>query len=335
MIKKDIVVHHGDADGYCSAGLISLLNRKAGLQPPVYITANYGAGGAQTAETALRILEGQDATAGVLYVLDFSFSNGDMKKLVSALSPERLVYLDHHATSRAEMGEWAKIAAIAGVTEGYVQNIEGECGASLTLKHIKYRMPELKTDPCMANVEQVVRMCKDYDLWTHKNHHSMPFVTGVSVSMPHPEVWRKILVSGSLWKKYEAMGYGITRQQEVMAKKIAAAVKEEDVRNFDGCRTLVLNLNAQFTNIVSHKVIERAGVDAVLSYSMSGLKDVYISMRTADGCDWFDAGRFMRKWFGGGGHKHAAGGRAESFAEFCGKLESAERAPEPEQGFEL
>lgn len=44
-MAKDVVIFHNDADGYCSAGLISLLNKKLNKEQPIYVKAHYGIAG--------------------------------------------------------------------------------------------------------------------------------------------------------------------------------------------------------------------------------------------------------------------------------------------------
>ena len=320
--SKDLVIHHNDADGYCSAGLISLLNRRIGRNTPLYYCAKYGEEAEAVTNLEHLLKETETDKVEALYILDFSFPNETLLSIVELLKPAKVIYLDHHATSREEMRKWhemVKNKQIPGAPECFTQNVNSECGASLTLKHVKYCCPALKQN---RNVEYVVELCKDYDLWIQKNKNSMPFVTGISADMPHPEIWRKVLTTENLWKKYAAMGAGILKQQIALAKQILRNPENMEIREIGGCKVLVHNLNPQWVNLVSHTIVENSSIEAVISYSINGLKNVAVSIRSADRCE-LHCGELMRKYFSGGGHKHAAGGRAASFAEFCSLLEAA------------
>ena len=255
---------------------------------------------------------------------DMSKNIENMLEIAEKFKPSKVVYLDHHATSKDDMNKWHEMAKnhlIPGKPECFTQNINTECGASLTLKHVRYRCHELRQN---HNIEYVVSLCKDYDLWIQKYKNSMPFVTGISADMPHPEVWRKVLTSEKLWQKYAAMGTGILKQQIALAKQILRNPENMEIKTINGCKVLVLNLNPQWVNLVSHTIVENSDIDAVISYSINGLKNVAVSIRSAERCD-MHCGEFMKKYFAGGGHKHAAGGRSASFNEFCKTLGYAEK----------
>ena len=319
-IRKDIVIHHNDADGYCSAGLISLLNRKLGVEAPIYNVGKYGAEKTISEDIETK-LEGSKIET--LYILDFSFPNEILVELCEKYAPTRIVYLDHHATSKDMMQKWDNLVREGKVPNNpncYTLNHNSECGASLTLKHVRYRCKELRNNKA---IERIVNLVKDYDLWLHKYKNSLYFVTGVSLDLPNVEIWRKILTSEELWKKYAAMGAGIIKQQKAQAKKILKNPENLSRKTFGDCKVLILNQPAQWINIVSHEIVENSEFEAVISYCIMGLNDVMVSIRTSDSSN-FDSGEFMRRYFGGGGHMHAAGGRAESFAEFCRILEKAE-----------
>ena len=324
MPNRDLVIHHNDADGYCSAGLISLLNRRLNRDMPLYYYAKYGIEPQIIDELDKLMKESETEKVDTIYILDFSFTIDKMLEIAEKFKPSKVVYLDHHATSKDDMNKWHEMAKnhlIPGKPECFTQNINTECGASLTLKHVRYRCHELRQN---HNIEYVVSLCKDYDLWIQKYKNSMPFVTGISADMPHPEVWRKVLTSAKLWQKYAAMGTGILKQQIALAKQILRNPENMEIKTINGCKVLVLNLNPQWVNLVSHTTVENSDIDAVISYSINGLKNVAVSIRSAERCD-MHCGEFMKKYFAGGGHKHAAGGRSASFSDFCKTLGYAEK----------
>ena len=335
MPNRDLVIHHNDADGYCSAGLISLLNRRLNRDMPLYYYAKYGIEPQIIDELDKLMKESETEKVDTIYILDFSFQADILAQIAEKLRPAKIVYLDHHATAVNEMAKWsdtkriyadgfwtAHIKRIGGEpVECFTANNNKECGASLTLKHVRYRCHELRQN---HNIEYVVSLCKDYDLWIQKYKNSMPFVTGISADMPHPEVWRKVLTSAKLWQKYAAMGTGILKQQIALAKQILRNPENMEIKTINGCKVLVLNLNPQWVNLVSHTIVENSDIDAVISYSINGLKNVAVSIRSAERCD-MHCGEFMKKYFAGGGHKHAAGGRSASFNEFCKTLGYAEK----------
>lgn len=326
--KRDLVIFHDDADGYCSAGLVSVFNHIRKREMPIYYPIGYGYGDDienKLFEKMQREAKGID----VLYILDFSFPAVTLDNIAEKLSPWKIVYLDHHATARNEMAKWGEIKydrensfwgscvkRINGnLVECFTANNNAECGASLTWKHVKYQSSMIKGLKCAKNIDRTVRLCKDYDLWTHQDHNSMPFVTGISVSMPHPEEWRKILVSDTLWKKYIDMGKGIILQQKFFAKNVLKKNDKNEFVEYNGNKILLLNVPPQWTNIVSNTVSENSCYDGVLCYSITGISGVSVSLRTSAECE-LDAGVFMKEFFYGGGHKHAAGGRASDFNMF-------------------
>ena len=330
MSKRDFVIFHDDADGYCSAGLVSLLNytrEGKNYASPVFFPMSYGYG----EDIVRRIGDKAPEKTDILYILDFSFPAETVQKIMEELRPAKVVYLDHHATSREEMAKWSETSCkgrdwfwtphtkrLNGEpVDCFTANNNRECGASLTWKHVKKMLPEIKKNPCARNVEKVVRLCKDYDLWTHKDRDSMPFVTGISVNMPHPEQWRKVLTSDTLRRRYAVMGKGIIAQQKAVAKAILKKPDKHEGITYKGYKLLLLNIPSQWTNIVSSTIAENSDYDGVLCYSITGLGEngVFLSLRTAKDCE-LDAGQFMREYFSGGGHKHAAGGRAASFGVF-------------------
>lgn len=329
VAERDFVIYHDDADGYCSAGLVSLLNYirdGRGYVSPVFFPIGYGYG----EDVIRRMGEKASEKTNVLYILDFSFPAETVGKIVEELCPKKAVYLDHHATSREEMSKWGEtsckgrdwfwtshIKRLGGESiECFTANNNRECGASLTWKHVKKVLPEIKAMPCVRNIEKVVRLCKDYDLWTHKDRDSMPFVTGISVNMPHPEQWRKALMSDTLWHKYAVMGKGIIAQQKRYAKDVLKKRDKHECITHTGYKLLLQNVPPQWTNIVSDVINGESDYDGVLCYSLAGTyHQVALSLRTAADCE-LNAGQFMKDFFSGGGHKHAAGGRASSFGVF-------------------
>lgn len=323
-MARDIVIFHNDADGYCSAGLVSLLNKKLSNKQPIYLKVMYGIEDRiiDIVNGAIKPVpwgpKGSNDEMGTLYVLDFSFSAQTMMRLIKKLDPQRVVYLDHHATSVEQMSEFIEAVKKNNLrTECLVINKKSECGASLTWKHVKYRCPELKGN---KEIEYIVNLCKDYDLWIHKYRESLPFVTGVSIKIPHPEQWRRMLCSEGLYNKYTAIGKGVIKQQLELAKKIVRKPEKWETMCFNGAKTIILNINPQWVNIVSHELLDKTDLEAVLCYSISGLNKVHISMRSKGE---FDTGEFMQKWFQGGGHKHAAGGHANNYNNFCYLLQLA------------
>ena len=84
----------------------------------------------------------------------------------------------------------------------------------------------------------------------------------------------------------------------------------------------MLNIPHQWVNIVSHELLERSDFDAVLSYSVAG-RDEYVNVSMRAGKNrGLDCGEFMKKWFSGGGHAAAAGGRCAGIAEYLRQIEN-------------
>lgn len=350
----EVVIHHNDADGYCAAGLISVYRRFAAgpLGQTLFVEAAYGKENEILSKLPSIVgeLMGEERVSRVsrLYIVDFSLPCEILEALAKQLGNPVVIYLDHHATAKQMLEDWARsnYTSFSGESSATIY-ADKRSGCRLTMDYIlkEIEAEDVFCKSCgetsrvkdvLRKAGKIVYYCNDYDLWTHSDPASMHFVTGISLENPSVREWENLLCCGDT-KYYETMGSALIKQQKKFAGDYVSNRRPEHEKylHYDGHKIAVLNIPFSWTNIVSDEILKLGAADAVLSYCINGIHDgVKISMRSAqkEGC--INCGKLMEQYFHGGGHINAAGGRSPSYECFLRVLRSWEilgRKYEPEK----
>ncbi len=273
-MKKILVIHHNDLDGFCAAAVIAkFFNfQKADIE---FHSASYDD------ELPIDKLE----VAQWLYIVDFSFSPKRMNEIFELVPAIRITWIDHHKTAM----EYDYGVELEGVRE------IGKSGCELVWEFFypSEIMPE------------TVKLIGDYDCWRHEDKRSKPFYEAsknmLTVS-PGNHAWQSFLdedPSQRIVDGYLCLAYRDDYCEEMM-KRHGFEITVNGLRCFM-CNLLGFESGA-FGVRTQH-------YDAVIGFIQS--KDLYnysiYSTKTDVDC------ADIAKKFGGGGHKGAAGFSSKRF----------------------
>jgi hypothetical protein len=217
-----------------------------------------------------------------VYIVDFCLPLADMRGIRAEAS--EVIWLDHHASQQPVFD-----ALGWGVLD------TGECGASLTWKHLFPGEP----------APRVIDYIKDKDLWRWELPDSRAIAAGLEASFP------KDVFQGLLDADLARMAELGRPLLEALAKRVSAAVRTgvaiTEPYGLKGVRAFAVNCKADLNEIGDHICMPVAagglGYDLSIVYYNRHPRSWVHSLRSAPGtvdCGALAASR------GGGGHPNAA-----------------------------
>ena len=262
--------HKADLDGLCSAAIVKVWDREAGLFPMDY--------GDPVPWDAV-------PSGSSVMVVDFSFPMGDMERLDGERS---LVWIDHHKTAIAEAEE-------RGFNPAGKREV-GMAACELTWEYLFAPKPR----------PHAVTLLGRYDVWDFDPADDvLPFQYGVRRLRPQPgdEVWEFLMLGASR----ESYVQDLVRDGRVIldyeAQESARLVRECGfAARVWGLRLICLN-RLRANSRAFESVWDPKKFDAMLAFGWSGTKWMFSLYTEKPGVDVSE----VAKANGGGGHTGAAG----------------------------
>lgn len=277
---KTYCFYHNDHDGECSAAIFHSIYQDSITCIPVNYNIPF----------PFDILKEDDT----IYICDFSLQkDGEWNKLKNIVKDTtQIVWIDHHATAieEAEKLEWVK--NLRGIRR---TNASG-CG--LTWEWFYH-----------GDMPLAVKLFQDYDIWTFKygddtkNFHAA--VSALEDTRPTSEFWYKVLHTGytktKKVKKLIKIGKRIRAKEEIINEDILQNWGFEV--DFQGYSGIAINRNR--TGSLFFKSVAD-NYDVLLPFIFDG-QQYTVSLYATNKSQGIDWGQIAKIYYGGGGHKGAAG----------------------------
>lgn len=223
---------------------------------------------------------------GTLYIVDFSYSKDVLIKLRERF--QNIIVLDHHKTAKEELSHFLEVTY-----QGLEVHFDMKrSGALMTWN---YLFPK-KYPP------QLIRHISDRDLWKFELHGTA-FIHKALVSYPK---------TFALWDQFDLE---VLKKEGVTCERLYSQLVENICENpwmkeIDGQEVPVVNTSIAWSEIGAQLLVNNPDAPFVASFTVFE-DQVMWSLRSRKGSD-VDVSAIAKK-FGGGGHKHAAGFKAQRF----------------------
>lgn len=287
-----IAYHDNCIDGFTSAWVTTRALQKLGYKNAI-LAMNYDKASIAKMFAALKKYEFEK-----LVIVDFSLKF----KVIAALECQHpklnLLILDHHKTAfeeyapNMEVKKDSKLCIPINIGSIVLDN--NESGASLCWRHFNSK----------ENEPILVSYVRDYDLWRFDLGLETKWVNKylkmenktlarwdeITNRFEHPETFNLIL----------DVGKQLQEEHDKTVEEIAAGSKYVKLVNLTGD---FVKCPYEFTSDVGHALANKTGSYGLMYDWKNGDKDVKFSLRSNGDYDV----TVIAKYFGGGGHKNAAG----------------------------
>lgn len=279
---KPLVIYHANCDDGFGAAFAAWL--KFGDEAE-YLPATYG-------DFTWPVVTGRD-----VYILDFSFPRAEMEHTFTHAN--KVIWLDHHKTA-FEM--WCPGFDIEYGWTDWTDNKHitldnNKSGALLAWEYFWPRAP----------IPMLIQHIDDNDRWQFKISKTREFTAALR-TYPHDfEAWKKLRSQTETfgYDDFIASGEAVLRAQSQMLDLTLKATKRPititvSTERYEG---LAANLSVKvLQSDAGHILATESGTFGLLWYQMDNGR-VSCSLRSNGDYDV----SAIAKWFGGGGHKNAAG----------------------------
>ena len=219
-----------------------------------------------------------------VFVVDFSFSKDEMLYLHRA---GQLTWIDHHKSAIEKMKDYDD--ELEGLRE------IGKAGCELTWQWL---FPEREDMPL------AVFLLGRYDVWDHKDEHTLPFQYGVRQfdnTLPDNKIWEDLLgYQPFIIDEIIRNGKLILAYEKSQNAKYAASMSYE--AEFESYRAIIMN-KAFANSQAFDSVYDPEKHDIMILYGVKPGEFKYSIYCTKPDIDVSE----IAKKYGGGGHKGAAG----------------------------
>jgi oligoribonuclease NrnB/cAMP/cGMP phosphodiesterase (DHH superfamily) len=272
--NKVYVIHHGDG---CTDGLgAKYAAWKKFKDTAIYIPASYK-------DKPPEIESGSE-----VYIADFSYSRDFLRDLYAR--SEILKVLDHHKSAAEELQG-----------EPYATFDMNKSGAVLAWE---YFHPEEKIPEFFLRIQ-------DRDIWTWKFQDTKDILNGFSVLPQTVETIDSIAFNPSITEKsaleyLKETGSSVSLYTQQQVDKI---IESNAVRfmNYKGHEIAIVNSNTQASEIANNLCV-KFDLDYAIVWKLDKDGCVSLNFRSDNQGKNFDVSE-LAKFFNGGGHRNAAGGR--------------------------
>ena len=226
-----------------------------------------------------------------VYVVDYSF-NAEVDARVRG-EAKKLVVIDHHQTAK-------------DVVTAHPENVfdQNHSGAVLAWQYFHEDIP----------VPELLWYIEDHDIWKFALPENLEFNAALGQYERSFEVWDELvsnLANSEFRANFIETGKTIKQFEESLINDL---LKYKERAHFEGHDIWVLNVSRVYRSILGHKLAKlnesEGGVPLSIVYYHSG-GSVNLSLRSEGD---IDVAAIAQK-YGGGGHKHAAGIKVDSFEE--------------------
>jgi oligoribonuclease NrnB/cAMP/cGMP phosphodiesterase (DHH superfamily) len=276
--EPDIVVYHGDQDGFCGAWLLHHVFPNA-----EYVKASYGD------RNLFDFIVGISSNKIVFFV-DFTFSllreNYDIAKIA-----KHVVIMDHHKTAIEKLNnlECNNVTKILD---------NSRSGCKMVYDWLIENDPYV---PLPCNASSIVSTVCDYDLWTFKLAGTQNIFAAIASYPMTFDSWNRmcLMSNGALYAEGAIIErYRATLVDSIIKDNIVMLDLNDEIRIF------AVNTQNEFAvagSKLSKLNFNKHKIGATFYFNYDGM---IVSLRSPD--DGPDVSDIAKK-FGGGGHAHAAG----------------------------
>lgn len=241
----------------------------------------------------LPLKAGTDAPAGLvdkqLYIVDFSFSYETLEQL--RFTNRSVVVIDHHISTRDAVTAWPE----------NIFDLE-HSGAVLAWQ---YFHPHAPIPPLLLYVE-------DHDLWKFALPDNREFNAALGLEPTTFAAWDTLISRLTVQTELDsfiARGATIAAFEDQLVDQL---LEFKEWVEFAGHRCYAINIARPYRSIVGHHLAKQSAADGgaplgIVYYRNQG--GVNISLRSEGDLDVSK----IAEAYGGGGHKHAASIRTQSF----------------------
>lgn len=314
MNKLNVIAYHANCiDGFTSAWVAhKALDNKANNET-CYIPMDYSeASEVNLIEQLKSPPWGVGITEIKLYVLDFSLSLDCLSKIQDQLPEVSVQILDHHKTAFEKYAGWAPSDS-KDIWQG---NVEGAhvyldnklSGAGLAWQYFFPAEP----------APWLVKYVQDYDLWKFAQGDNTRAINMWLKNIPREfKSWDEayqilssvVGESTTLDIGYELLAEHIELVKSYAAKAVPCSL---NVHSSLPAEAYIVQAPYELASDVGHAICKEHNTFAVIiNFDMKELK-INVSLRSEGDLDV----SAVAKFYGGGGHKNAAGFKAYSLADF-------------------
>lgn len=304
---KIYCIHHNDNDGLCSAAIVKRMYKDDEI---FFKSYNYNYDNDFIDFIAEAIVE-----ADIIYIVDISL-NGLDEYFGSIINSDKTVWIDHHATSIALEKKNPNLKKIKGF-----RSVKWS-GAYLTyLWFIKNTMPstmehcgtDIETGDYDKIIPYVVKLVDDHDRFIHKYHESIDFLNGSQLYEGHDDptsvFWDAVLgadtlvLDDAICRGNDITKYNHNRNEDIVKKAGTIRIVEEDKATGTSHVYEGLGINYISNSLIFGDKFSSITFGLVYHYdaSQSMWKYSIYSSDSDFSCN------SIAEFFGGGGHKGAAG----------------------------
>lgn len=287
MSKTNLVIYHANcSDGFAAAWAAWT---KLGDKDTEYVPWNYG----QTFDKPYPVIFTHDN----VFIVDFSFPRDDLAELCNHIN--RVVVLDHHKTAQADLcDEWPdrpeNLELVFDMTRS---------GAQLSWDYFR------PYDP----TPDLIKYVQDRDLWRKELPETEAINAYISTLDHRFDAWTAAAaLIRNRHNDAASFGYAILAKHKQIVADIVKTARPMTF-SFEGTELtpisgLAANCTPHFASDVGHELCKKSGTFGA-TYFTEKNGSVKWSLRSEGD---FDVSK-IAKYFGGGGHKNAAGFTLKEF----------------------
>ncbi len=286
MSKTNLVIYHAKcSDGFAAAWAAWT---KLGSDYTEYVPWNYG----QTFDSHYPAIY----THKKVFIVDFSFTRDALYELCEQV--EQVVLLDHHKTALADLGNWEHKPENL-----YLQLDMDKSGAQLSWDYFR------PYDP----TPDLIKYVQDRDLWRKVLPDSEAINAYISTLDHSFDAWTAAAaLIRNRFLDATSFGYAIRAKHKQIVQDIVQLARPMTF-SFEGqgltsVTGLAANCTGHFASDVGHELCKKSGTFGATYYSEKN-GSVKWSLRSEGD---FDVSK-IAQYFGGGGHKNAAGFTLKEF----------------------
>jgi uncharacterized protein len=286
-MKKILIYHHSDNDGYLAGTIANLFLSQVSYHEIKFTVGKYDN------NEDLKALDWADT----IYLLDYSLPMELMRRYVN-----KLIWIDHHKSAIDNVTVTVEIHTkepIAGLRE------IGKSGSLLAWEYFCVSELAEKISWAIKKVPLVVQLVNDRDIWAWEfGEDTAAFHESTRKFMISYTTWEKLLENDRATKKEVQEGYKLLGFVRDIVDTYNESFAWEGM--FEGYPAIFLNGSALVSGELHKRLREAHPFVSLAVIFMVKYDKVTFGIYRNNGLKNLDLGRIAMK-YGGGGHEGAAG----------------------------
>lgn len=325
------IFHHNDDDGRCAAAVVKYYLNDLGRDLSDYDFIEYNHGG--TIDTDISSIIKQ-----VVYIVDLALDDTIMDLIMKLHANEcDIIHIDHHKTTREYMETMTleQKAVMNDIKHFYVNGVSGalltyiyasmydeeredpeevfkHCDFTEKRGHIGF-YPETPQERCIR-IPMLIRYVDDHDVWLYDIPETKYFNLAFSCETdkhPNHDLWKLLSQTDLvLMKTYIPQGENLWKYQQAQYEHRRKDIHDIKLRLSNGLACVIYNvhaLNARGNSHIFGDMIQNGDIYMIYHYN-GRIQKWTCSLYTGE--NGIDVSG-IAKYYGGGGHAHAAGFQLE------------------------